>query len=133
MDNKTPVTLLEEYCAKFKKPKPIYEFLEEDSIEVENLDDSERKYKFFCKCIALAQFSIKGGRAKKDAKHNAALNLVSTTGILQGSIPISDATYGNFSNAITDLLDICVQVRILKKFLHITLDLSQLFVLLSPH
>lgn len=42
--SKTAVTLLEEHCAKFKKEKARYIFLDEneDKEEIEDLDDADK-------------------------------------------------------------------------------------------
>lgn len=106
--NKTPVTILQELCVKRKLNPPFYELIE---------DGSNPTKTFTFKLNVLNQVSIGSGRSKKDAKHEAAnemLRLLQTQSFYKPQeVPTVSQNYLSIDgNSVGELLDICVHRNI---------------------
>ncbi|CRK90018.1 CLUMA_CG003743, isoform A [Clunio marinus] len=103
--SKTPVTILQEYCAKTNpREPPIYTEL---SLRPEEYED-QPNLTFFIKCIALGREAIGGGINKNMAKHSAAEKLLNNecVDVEYESVSIPPCVG---SNIVTDLHDYCAQ------------------------
>jgi dsRNA-specific ribonuclease len=103
-DSKTPVTILQELCVKKKESAPHYEFLGEELVK-----ENEKIFTYRVSCFG--QESRGTGKAKRDAKHDAACNVLKK---LAHDMPdvhgmkISSSHVLERDN-ISELLNICVQ------------------------
>uniref|UniRef100_A0A8D8KVE9 Interferon-inducible double-stranded RNA-dependent protein kinase activator A n=2 Tax=Culex pipiens TaxID=7175 RepID=A0A8D8KVE9_CULPI len=100
---KTPVTELQEICARRKVPLPIYESAGEDNSTPAKI--------FSTSVTALGQTCVGHGRSKKDSKHAAALHmlkLLASHG--ESGIDLEDPQLAiSSSDKVMEVRDICVQ------------------------
>lgn len=66
MFGKPPITALQEYCAKKAFTVPTYEFI----------DSTDGSKSFICQVSAVSMTEYGYGRSKREAKHDAAANLI---------------------------------------------------------
>lgn len=106
MFGKPPVTVIQEYCAKNHLDAPVYEAMDD-------INDGDGR-KFVAQVVALGETCQGVGRSKKDAKHDAAKNLISRMRLTHpglDEIPqaevVSVATPS--ADAVRLLRDLCVQ------------------------
>jgi len=103
-ESKTPVTVLQELCVKKKESAPHYEFLGEESVK-----ENEKIFTYKVSCFG--QVSRGTGKAKKDAKHDAACNMLKV--LAQHMPDVHDvkisSSYAQERDAVSELLNICVQ------------------------
>lgn len=73
MAEKTPVSILQELCVKYKDGAPIYEEIPDES------DDGKM---FACIVQAFGATAKGAGRSKREAKHTASAKLISWVNVL---------------------------------------------------
>lgn len=97
MSNKTPVSILQEYCVKKGVSVPFYEDLPEEATETGKI--------FHCTALACGKSASGSGLNKKTAKHCAAANLLEQFGIKTNfSSDIEEEKH----NSVMQLLDLCI-------------------------
>lgn len=101
MYGKTPITVLQEYCAKNSRERPEYTFME----------SSDGK-SFGCRVDAIGSVATGEGRPKKEAKHDAAANILKKLKLDHpgiDDIPQAPHEQIPMSDAIVTLRDWCLQ------------------------
>uniref|UniRef100_A0A0K8TRN9 Putative staufen n=1 Tax=Tabanus bromius TaxID=304241 RepID=A0A0K8TRN9_TABBR len=101
MYGKTPITVLQEYCAKNSIERPEYNFME-----------SPDGKSFGCRVEAIGLFATGEGRSKKEAKHDAAANILKKLKLDHpgiDDIPQAPHEQIPMSDAIITLRDLCLQ------------------------
>lgn len=103
LGKKTPITELQEICARRKVPLPVYESTGEDTSMPAKI--------FSTSVTALGQTCVGIGRSKKDSKHHAALKMLKLLGSKDESeIDLDESQMTAFSSdKVTEVRDICVQ------------------------
>lgn len=98
---KTPISALQEYTAKKGIASPIYEILE--------CDDEVKSFR--CVVEVLDEMAEGFGRSKREAKHEAAAEIIKKLKISHKDLDIPQTHHEHIptSDAVAELRDICVQ------------------------
>ena len=105
MAEKTPVSVLQELCIKHQHGSPYYELIADGT-------DETKTFTYVASAFGL---TAKGsGRAKREAKHEASVNLINYLKQLdqfKSSLPreVQTPRPTSENDAVGSLLDICVQ------------------------